>query len=408
MRCTRTILALLLVGAAAPAIAQGRDIGVLSGQVFSAWDENADGVLTGDEFVGGLHEAFAHDGRLDRGEYETEWDTWFAGLDRPDFTRLDVDADGALSPAELGEGLARAGIGRIFPGAADGALDEQEFREGLTAVVAPGGEIDRMTFDVVALNAGVPVQDVEAGDVNVTRGEVTVDRGEAGETAALSQSAGQVNVGQVIALSEFQVEAMYPEAMSADEFLGTEVYGAGGEEIGDVEDLVVSSDGRVVSLIAEVGGFWDIGDTHVSIPWTEVVARPGGGVLVPVTEDTVDEYSLFAGEEPDVATLSEEVRSGLDDQELGPRAWRISELVGDFARIRQDEGFRDYGYVSDVLIDGGRVVAAVVNPDYTYGIRGPIAYPYYGEGFRPGSRYYDMPYDEDEVRAGAEAMRAPE
>lgn len=34
-------------------------------------------------------------------------------------------------------------------------------------------------------------------------------------------------------------------------------------QIGEIEDLVLTSDGRVTGIVAEVGGFLDIGDKHV-------------------------------------------------------------------------------------------------------------------------------------------------
>ncbi len=37
------------------------------------------------------------------------------------------------------------------------------------------------------------------------------------------------------------------------------------EEIGEVSDIVMSRDGKIVGVIAEVGGWLDIGDSHVVI-----------------------------------------------------------------------------------------------------------------------------------------------
>lgn len=36
-------------------------------------------------------------------------------------------------------------------------------------------------------------------------------------------------------------------------------------QIGEIEDLVLSEDGKVIGIVAEVGGFLDIGDKHVVI-----------------------------------------------------------------------------------------------------------------------------------------------
>ncbi len=41
-------------------------------------------------------------------------------------------------------------------------------------------------------------------------------------------------------------------------------------EIGEIEDIVLSKDGQMVGIVAEVGGFLDIGDKHVMISVPEV------------------------------------------------------------------------------------------------------------------------------------------
>lgn len=212
---------------------------------------------------------------------------------------------------------------------------------------------------------------------------------------------GTVSVGEIVSIPDWHVEALYPNGFSAEEMIDeVEVFGLDGEEIGDVEDIVIGPDGRVISVIAEVGGFWDIGDTHVSIPWSDVEIT-AAGIAVPVTEDTVEDFSLFGERAATAAVLSEEITAGLDDVELGPRAWRVTELIGDYARLRTDSAYQNYGYVSDVVIRDGQVVAAVVSPDAGYGVPGRrYPYPYYGFGYawNPGMQTYDLPYTEDEVR----------
>lgn len=41
-------------------------------------------------------------------------------------------------------------------------------------------------------------------------------------------------------------------------------------EIGEIEDIVLSKDGQFKGIVAEVGGFLDIGDKHVMIPVSDV------------------------------------------------------------------------------------------------------------------------------------------
>ncbi|MFG6573436.1 PRC-barrel domain-containing protein [Sulfitobacter sp. 1A13353] len=44
----------------------------------------------------------------------------------------------------------------------------------------------------------------------------------------------------------------------------------GWNEIGEIEDIVLSKDGQMVGIVAEVGGFLDIGDKHVMISTPDV------------------------------------------------------------------------------------------------------------------------------------------
>ena len=205
---------------------------------------------------------------------------------------------------------------------------------------------------------------------------------------------GQVDVvpGYAVGLDQWGYEGLYEEgAWTAEQLLDAEVYGPTGDEIGEVENIVVGTDGAVDALIAEVGGFWDIGDTHVRVPWSEIDVSFENGeanVQVPVTEETVEDYDLFGG-------IGGEFRVVDDDEPFTPRGWRVTELINDYVTL---EGGVRYGWVEDLVFDeAGRLEAVVV--DAAYGVYGPYAYPYYGYGygFRPGYPYYELPYGEAEV-----------
>lgn len=47
---------------------------------------------------------------------------------------------------------------------------------------------------------------------------------------------------------------------------GYDGIGSDWNEIGEIEDLILSRDGKIIGIVAEVGGFLDIGDKHVMIP----------------------------------------------------------------------------------------------------------------------------------------------
>lgn len=202
----------------------------------------------------------------------------------------------------------------------------------------------------------------------------------------------------VIGLDEWSYGKLYDDGnWTAEQLLDAPVYGPAGDDIGEVENVLVGTDGTIDAIIAEVGGFWDIGDTHARVPWSEVEVtwEEAGGeprVEIPVTEETVEDYDLYGG-------VGGEFRVVDDDEPFTPRSWRVTELINDYVTL---EGGARYGWVEDLLFDqGGRLQAVVV--DAAYGpAYGPYAYPFYGYGygFYPGYDYYGMPYTGEEI-AGA-------
>lgn len=69
--------------------------------------------------------------------------------------------------------------------------------------------------------------------------------------------------GEIYAMNEADDEGWDTDA-SYDE-VGTDW-----DSIGEIEDLVLSKDGKIVGIAAEVGGFLDMGDKHVLISVDDV------------------------------------------------------------------------------------------------------------------------------------------
>ena len=201
-----------------------------------------------------------------------------------------------------------------------------------------------------------------------------------------------------IDLGEWDYEELYRSGWRAGQLIGANVIGQSGEEIGNVENIMIGPDGKVLSIIAEIGGFLDIGDTHVNVPWNEVQFTSGAeSAKVPVTEENLDQYSLFGDEEQLGRGAASRIHR-VDDPATGPRVWRATELTGDYVRLQGGEA---YGYVDDLIFNSDGTLRAVsVTRDIGYGTAGPYAYPYYGYGygaFDPGLDYYGLPYAEGEV-----------
>lgn len=179
---------------------------------------------------------------------------------------------------------------------------------------------------------------------------------------------GLFDAGRVFDLEDWSYEPLYSSGVrSIDATFGEDVYGIGSSEIGNVEDLVMNDGGEVIALIAEVGGFWDIGDTHVSVPWDQVTITEDERIEIPVTEDSIDEFDLFDYSGLAPTGIDEEMVAGVDDVPLGENFWRASDLIGDYVRIVNEDGtWRNFGYVTDMLVEDGQVTATIVHGTGSY------------------------------------------
>lgn len=185
--------------------------------------------------------------------------------------------------------------------------------------------------------------------------------------------------------------------LSADELLDMRVVGKKSNEIGSVENLLINRQGQIVAVVAQVGGFLDIGDTHVAVPWNQASMK-GGKLHLPITEDNAGDYSIF--KEQYFSTYDAGTKSTVaDDLSTGPSIWKATDLIDDYVLLENDTG---YGYVTDLTFNQeGKLQSVVVNasnPDFDYGY---FAYPWYGFGYDfgwdPGLNYYILPYSDGDL-----------
>jgi hypothetical protein len=200
----------------------------------------------------------------------------------------------------------------------------------------------------------------------------------------------------VVVLSDWTYEPLYDSGWSVEKLMDeTAVVGPGGQEIGSVENLVIGDDGKIVAMIAEVGGVLDLGDTHVSIPWSEVeLSQDMQRVNVPINEESADDYWIFGDRS---ALLKEEVDRIVtvdEDKKTGTKIFKATDLIGDYAYLTEEV---QHGYVNDLLVQDGEVSAVVVDAS-RYAKPGYYAYPYRpSDGWRPSGLVYQLPYGESEI-----------
>lgn len=124
-----------------------------------------------------------------------------------------------------------------------------------------------LSTSALALLVAAPMAFAQSADVGeTTLGQTTTDGGlTMGSHANLMEMQGElirtrdITGGNVYTMNEADDEGWDPE------YMHTEV-GADWNQIGEIEDIVLSRSGQMMGIIVEVGGFLDIGDSHVMIP----------------------------------------------------------------------------------------------------------------------------------------------
>jgi sporulation protein YlmC with PRC-barrel domain len=76
-------------------------------------------------------------------------------------------------------------------------------------------------------------------------------------------------------LALIAASALAQETLRASKLLGTRVQNAQGEDLGEVEDLLVGADHKVAAAVISIGGVLDVGDRLVTIPFDELRIEDG-------------------------------------------------------------------------------------------------------------------------------------
>jgi YD repeat-containing protein len=195
-------------------------------------------------------------------------------------------------------------------------------------------------------------------------------------------------------------DRVYQNGWSADRMIDdADVIGAGGEDLGEVTNIIIGEGGRIRGIIATVGGFWGIGDTRVFVPWNQFRYVPADNrVYIPLTEDNVDYYEAAAAELL-MRGNNNQIQAVEDDYITGASLWKATDLIDDYVYFNNRNR---YGYVTDLIFrSDGTLYAYVANPSAGYGYgRGPRAFPYYtgtDYSWNPGTAYFNAPFDETDA-----------
>ena len=99
---------------------------------------------------------------------------------------------------------------------------------------------------------------------------------------ALAQQQQQAATQQPTGQSGF-IAQQQDDQVRADELFDTGVTNGAGEELGDVEDLLLTRDGQVAGAIVGVGGFLGLGEKQIAVPWQELQIQRADGPGAEIT-----------------------------------------------------------------------------------------------------------------------------
>lgn len=85
-------------------------------------------------------------------------------------------------------------------------------------------------------------------------------------------------------------------AYRASKLIGARLDDAGGEEIGEIDDIVISADGSVSAVVVSVGGILDIGDRLIAAQYEELRVNGAGELYLPVTKQELAARPAYDGE----------------------------------------------------------------------------------------------------------------
>ena len=80
----------------------------------------------------------------------------------------------------------------------------------------------------------------------------------------------------------------------ATDLIGQDIENAEGDEIGEVEDLIITDDDTILMAVVSVGGFLGIGDKKVAIPYDELtLAEDGEQITFNATKEELEARPEF-------------------------------------------------------------------------------------------------------------------
>ena len=112
---------------------------------------------------------------------------------------------------------------------------------------------------------------------------------------------GGVALGQAASQS---MQSVPPQSVTVSDWYKQSVYDPSNNKIGEIDDVLLSPDGKVNALIVGVGGFLGMGEKHVALPFNAVKPTAKDGKVYLTLNTTRDALKAAPGLKYDRSSTS--------------------------------------------------------------------------------------------------------
>jgi sporulation protein YlmC with PRC-barrel domain len=167
----------------------------------------------------------------------------------PDFDRK------AYDPAPAAAAASADAPAQVTPAttAADGTAATQDTAEA--PATTGNAEAPAATSDAAQAPADAPATDAAQAPADTA----------ATDTAQAPAGTAATDTTQTAAIDRSTLTEMPADKISADNLIGTTVYGADDANLGEISDIVLTGDNSVDAIVVDVGGFLGIGEKPVAV-----------------------------------------------------------------------------------------------------------------------------------------------
>ncbi len=158
------------------------------------------------------------------------------------------------------------------------AMDETAPATNDTTAQAPADGSGNATGDTAMAPAGQSTSGNNAGDTtamkpsndatgasNDTTAQAPASDNETTAQAPAADQPAATDTTKTGAIDRSQLDELNTADIRAEELIGTTVYGAGDENVGEIGDVIMTQDGKVDAIIIDVGGFLGMGEKEVAV-----------------------------------------------------------------------------------------------------------------------------------------------